>query len=126
MYELHADGHVYNDVLTGIPQQTGNFIAFVHLDDIAVAAGGKQVFAVRGDVELARMDAGKLVTHLGKCAILRIDGKDGDAVRLQTVAGIEVFTVGAEVDIRTATGSHSIGNNGLYLFAGGRRCSRKR
>ena len=44
--------------LMSIFQESGNFVSFVYLNDIAVAAGGKQVFTVGRDVEVAGMDAG--------------------------------------------------------------------
>ena len=39
-------------------------LLYTSLNDIAVAAGGKQVFAVGRDVEVAGMDAGGLITYL--------------------------------------------------------------
>ena len=72
-------------------QESGNFVSFVYLNDIAVAAGGKQVFTVGRDVEVAGMDAGGLITYLCQGPIFGIHGKDGDAVFFQTVAGVEVF-----------------------------------
>ena len=97
-------------------QESGNFVSFVYLNDIAVAAGGKQVFAVGRDVEVAGMDAGGLITYLCQGPIFRIHGKDGDAVFFQTVAGVEVFPIRTEVDVCTSTGGYGVGCDSLYLF----------
>ena len=97
-------------------QESGNFVSFVYLNDIAVAAGGKQVFTVGRDVEVAGMDAGGLITYLCQGPIFGIHGKDGDAVFFQTVAGVEVFPIRTEVDVCTSTGGYGVGCDSLYLF----------
>ena len=97
-------------------QESGNFVSFVYLNDIAVAAGGKQVFTVGRDVEVAGMDAGGLITYLCQGSIFGIHGKDGDAVLFQTVTGVEVFPIRTEVDVCTSTGGYGVGCDSLYLF----------
>ena len=59
-------------------QESGNFVSFVYLNDIAVAAGGKQVFTVGRDVEVAGMDVRWLIPTFAKVHF-GIHGKDGDA-----------------------------------------------
>ena len=114
--ELDADRLVYYDVLPGICQLSGLGIAFKHLYDVAVAAGYEQVFAIGGNVEVARVYISQLVAGLCQGTFCRIYRKNADAVLFQPVAGIEESAVRADVYVSAASCVSRIGVNTLYLL----------
>lgn len=62
------------------------------------------------------MYACRLVGDFCQHAGFGIDFEDGDAVILQSVAGVEVFAVGTEMDVCATTRTKRVGGNSLYLF----------
>lgn len=114
--ELDANRLVYYDVLPGICQLSGFGIAFEHLYDVAVAAGYEQVFAIGGNVEVARVYTSQLVAGLCQGTFCRIYRKNADAVLLQSVAGIEESAVRADVYVGAASCVSRIGVDALYLL----------
>ena len=99
----------------GIRQQAVLGIALIHLNHVAVPAGCQQVFAVGRDVEVARMDACRLVAHGYQCAV-RLHGENGNAVFLQPVAGVEEAAVGAQVYVGAAPCRSLVGHDALLLL----------
>ena len=97
-------------------QKSGSFVSFVYLNDIAVAAGGKQVFAVGRDVEVAGMDAGGLITYLAKVPFSGFTAKMAMPSSFRRLLGVEVFPIRTEVDVCTSTGGYGVGCDSLYLF----------
>ena len=83
---------------------------------MTVAAGGQQIFPVRGDNKVTRMNPRQLIAYLCQHTGFQIYFEDGKTVTFQAIAGIQVFPVGTEMYIGTATRTKCVGCNGLYLF----------
>lgn len=62
------------------------------------------------------MNPRQLIAYLCQHAGFRIHFEDGKTVTFQAIAGIQVFPVGTEMYIGTATRTKCVGCNGLYLF----------
>ena len=114
--ELDADGFAEGDVLVGVGEKSCVLVAAEDLDLVAVAATAEQESAVGCDVEHAGMGSRELVTHAIEQPCLTIDGKDGDAIIFQTIAGIQESAIGAQVDIRSSACPHVVRNDFLKLF----------
>ena len=70
-----------------------------NLDDVAVAAGAEQETSIGRDVEIARVDARRLVAYLGQPARFFFNGEDGYSVIDQSVRGVEEMAVGRQMDV---------------------------
>ena len=114
--KLHTNRFVNQNVLMGVAQEAGFGVAEKDLDFSAVATRAKEVAAIWRDVEMAGMDAGRLVTNGHEFSRVLIDCKNGDSIVFQAVAGIEEFPVGTEVDVACSTGFCRVGNDRLQLL----------
>ena len=99
-----------------VGEQTRFFVASENLNFVVVAAGAKQVAAIRCDVEMARMATRRLIAHFREFSRAYIDGENGDSVGLEAIARIEEFPVGTQVNVAAATPLNAVGNDGLNLF----------
>ena len=63
------------------------------------------------------MNPRQLVAYLCQHTVFRIHFEDGKTVTFQAIAGIQVFPVGTEMYIGTATRTKCVGCNGLYLIS---------
>lgn len=70
--------------LADIREESCGEIAFKNLDEIRIAAGYEEVAAVRGDHEIAWVDAGMLIADAGDLT-RSCDAINRDAVTLQAV-----------------------------------------
>ena len=64
-----------------VGEQTRFFVASEDLNLVVVAAGAKQVVAIRCDVEMARMATRQLIAHFGEFSRACIDGENGHPPR---------------------------------------------
>ena len=100
---MNADRFAEWYVPVGVCQEPCLGVTTEDLNLVAVATAAPQELAVGRDVELAGMGARGLVADASEKPRLAIDGKDGDAVSLQTIARIKEFAVGTQMDIRTTS-----------------------
>lgn len=103
-----ADRLVHLDHLARVHQQPRLLIPSKNLDAMAVAASRQQIPSAGGERKAARMNAGRLITYSGQRPVLRIDLKDGDAVRFQPVGSVQEPPVGRKLNIRTSSGMQGI------------------
>ena len=78
----------------GVGEESCVSVTSEHLDLVTIAATTQEETPVRRDVEHARVGCCGLVAHAREQSGLAIDGKNGDAISFQTIAGIKKFTVG--------------------------------
>ena len=81
------------DVPARVCEKTGLWISFENLDEIAVTAGGKKIPAVGSDGEVPRMHACILIANFLKSTASGVLPENGNAVTLETVAGVDEFAV---------------------------------
>jgi hypothetical protein len=87
-----------------------------HLNDVGVAAGAEQIFSVRGDGKVARMCRRVAVGYRRDSPVFAVYLIDGNALVAQTVAGVEVVSVGRKVDVRTAASADLVAFYRLHFL----------
>ena len=80
--ELHTGRFVYTDVLAGIGQQACRAVDAENLNGIVVSACAEQESSVGRDIEVAWMDARRLVAYFRQHTGGLISSENGDAVVL--------------------------------------------
>jgi hypothetical protein len=86
--ELYADWLINADIVAGVSKKACIVINLKHLNDFAIAAGSKQVFAIWCNGKVAWVFACMLVSDFGQGAFDWIDLEDGDPIVLESAAGI--------------------------------------
>ena len=92
----------------GVGEEARVAVTHEDLDLVAVTAAAQQETAVGRDVEHAGMGCCGLVAGACEQSRLAINGKDGDALGFQTIAGIQKSAVGTEMYICSASRPHAI------------------
>ena len=68
---------------------------------IAISASNQQVFPIRRDDEIAWMNPCQLVACFRQHSVIRVNTEYGNTICFQTIAGIQEFTIRADMNIRT-------------------------
>ena len=100
----------------GVDEKACVAVTHEDLDLVAVAAAAQQETAVGRDVEHAGMGCCGLVADAREQTGLAVDGKDGDALGFQTIAGIQKSAVRAEMYICSASCLHAVRDDFLERF----------
>ena len=100
----------------GVGEEACVAVSLEDLDLVAVTAAAQQETVVGRDVEHAGMGCCGLVADACEQSRLAINGKDGDALGFQTIAGIQKSAVGTEMYICSASSPHAIRDDFLERF----------
>ena len=100
----------------GVGEKASVGVTLEDLDLVAIAAAAQQETAVGRDVEHAGMGCCGLIADAREQSGLTIDGKDGDALGSQAIAGIQKSAVGTEMYICSASCHHAIRDDFLERF----------
>ena len=100
----------------GVGEEACVAVSLEDLDLVAIAAAAQQETAVGRDVEHAGMGCCGLIADAREQSCLAVNGKDGDAIGFQTMAGIQKSAVGTEMYICSASCPHAIRDNFLERF----------
>ena len=106
--ELDADGFTEGYVLMGVGEESCVSVTSEHLDLVTIAATTQEETPIARDVEVTGMGCCGLVADAREHSGLAINGKNGDAISFQTIAGIKKFTIETKMYICPTSRSHAI------------------